>query len=151
MKILMSKIKISTVYSMGLLYFVVGIQHFTNPSFFEAIVPPFFVYKKALVLISGFIEIAVGILLVVKKTRKIGAYITIGLLVAVFPANIFLYMSETARGVLDVTKNQALIRMPFQIPLIVIAYWHSQESSSILLTRISIVLFVPTILYFLSL
>ena len=119
-----------TIYSMSFLYLFVGIKHFTNPSFFEAIVPSFFVYKKALVFISGFIEIAVAILLVVKNTRKIGAYITIGLLVAVFPANIFLYMSETAREVLDVTKHQALIRMPFQIPLIIIAFWHSQKVSS---------------------
>ncbi|MAW64819.1 MAG: DoxX family protein [Flavobacteriales bacterium] len=148
---LMSKIKVLTVYSMGFLYLVVGIQHFTNPSFFEAIVPPFFVYKEALVYISGFIEIAIAILLVVKKTRKIGAYITIGLLVAVFPANIFLYMSETAREVLDVTKHQALIRMPFQIPLIIIAYWHSQESSSNIFSIISCLLFIPTLIYFVSL
>ena len=139
MKILMSKIKVLTVYSMGFLYLVVGIQHFTNPSFFEAIVPPFFVYKEALVYISGFIEITIAILLVIKKTRKIGAYITIGLLVAVFPANIFLYMSETAREVLDVTKHQALIRMPFQ------------KSSSFMFSIISSLLFIPTLVYFVSL
>ena len=43
---------------MSFLYLFVGIKHFLNPSFFEAIVPPFFVYKGALVYISGFIEIA---------------------------------------------------------------------------------------------
>ena len=139
-----------TIYSMSFLYLFVGIKHFTNPSFFEAIVPPFFVFKEALVYISGFIEIAIAVLLVVKKTRRIGAYITIGLLVAVFPANIYLYISETARDVLDVTKHQALIRMPFQIPLIIIAYWHSQESSSKIFSIISCILFVPTLLYFIS-
>tara|TARA_Y100000589_G_C27004675_1_gene568247 strand:- start:389 stop:799 length:411 start_codon:yes stop_codon:yes gene_type:complete len=136
---------------MSFLYLFVGIKHFTDPSFFEAIVPPFFVFKEALVYISGFIEVTVAVLLVFKKTRKIGAYITIGLLIAVFPANIYLYISETARDVLGVTKHQALIRMPFQIPLIIIAYWHSQESSSKIFSIISSLLFIPTLIYFVSL
>ena len=136
---------------MSFLYLFVGIKHFTNPSFFEAIVPPFFVYKEALVYISGFVEVAAAVLLVVKKTRKIGAFITIGLLIAVFPANIYLYISEIARDVLGVTKQQALIRMPFQIPLIIIAYWHSQESSSKIFSIICSLLFIPTLIYFVSL
>ena len=136
---------------MSFLYLFVGIKHFTNPSFFEAIIPPFFVFKEALVYISGFIEVAAAVLLVVKKTRKIGAYIIIGLLIAVFPANIYLYISEIARDVLGVTKHQALIRMPFQIPLIIIAYWHSQESSSKMFSIISSLLFIPTLIYFVSL
>jgi len=136
---------------MSFLYLFVGIKHFTNPSFFEAIVPPFFVYKETLVYISGFVEVAAAVLLVVKKTRKIGAFITIGLLIAVFPANIYLYISEIARDVLGVTKQQALIRMPFQIPLIIIAYWHSQESSSKIFSIICSLLFIPTLIYFVSL
>ena len=136
---------------MSFLYFFVGIKHFTNPSFFESIVPPFLIYKEALVYISGFIEITMAILLVFNKTRKIGAYITIGLLLAVFPANIYLYLSEVARDSLDITKHQALVRMPFQIPLIIIAYWHSQKFSSKKISIISCVLFVPTLLYFVTL
>ena len=144
-------LKSVTIYSMSFLYLFVGIKHFTNPSFFEAIIPPIFVFKKALVYISGFIEIAVAVLLVVKKTRRIGSFITIGLLIAVFPANIYLYISEIARDALSVTKQQALIRMPFQIPLIIIAYWHSQESSSKIFSIICFLLFIPTLIYFVSL
>tara|TARA_B100000614_G_C14198188_1_gene348639 strand:- start:30 stop:440 length:411 start_codon:yes stop_codon:yes gene_type:complete len=136
---------------MSFLYLFVGIKHFTNPSFFEAIVPPFFVFKEALVYVTGFIEVAAAILLAVKKTRKIGAYIIIGLLIAVFPANIYLYISEIARDILGVTKHQALVRMPFQIPLIIIAYWHSQELSSKMFSIISSVLFIPTLIYFVNL
>ena len=140
-----------TIYSMSFLYFFVGVKHFTNPSFFEAIVPPILIYKEALVYLSGFIEIAMAILLVFNKTRKIGAYITIGLLFAVFPANIYLYISEVARDSLGITKYQALVRMPFQIPLIILAYWHSQKLSSKTFSIISCILFVPTLLYFITL
>jgi len=136
---------------MSFLYFFVGIKHFTNTSFFASIIPPFFLYEEALVYISGFVEITMAILLVFKKTRKIGAYITICLLVAVFPANLYVYLSENTREVLDITKNQALLRMPFQIPLIIIAYWHSKKSSSKIFATTAFVLFFPTILYFITL
>ena len=62
-----------------------------------------------------------------KFTRKIASWGIILLLLAVFPANIYLYTSDFARESLSISKTQALIRMPFQIPLIVIAYWYSQQ------------------------
>ena len=148
---LIPNIKVLSVYTMGVFYLIVGVQHFTNPSFFIEIVPPFLVFHEAIVYISGFFEIVIGVLLILRKTRKIGSYLIIFLLVAVFPANLYLYLSEIPREALQITKSQALIRLPFQIPLIIIAYWHSGNSNSILLTRISIILFIPTILYFLSL
>ena len=73
------------------------------------------------------------------------------LLIAVFPANIYLYLNELPRELLHISKDQALIRMPFQIPLIVLAFWHSKQSSSKILSLISIFLFVPTIIYFVTL
>lgn len=142
--------KYFTIYSMSFLYLVVGIKHFTNPSFFEAIVPPILIYTKTIVYISGFIEILVAILILFKKTRKVGAYITIALLIAVFPANVYLYLSETPREFLNFTKTQALIRMPFQIPLIIIAYWHSQKVSSKIFSISTSILFIPTIIYFIN-
>ena len=143
--------KYFTIYSMSFLYLIVGIKHFTNPSFFEAIVPPILIYTKTIVYISGFIEILVAILILFKKTRKVGAYITIALLIAVFPANVYLYLSETPREFLNFTKTQALIRMPFQIPLIIIAFWHSQKVSSKSFSIINCILFIPTIIYFINL
>lgn len=143
--------KYFTIYSMSFLYLVVGIKHFTNPSFFEAIVPPILIYTKTIVYISGFIEILVAILILFKKTRKVGAYITIALLIAVFPANVYLYLSETPREFLNFTKTQALIRMPFQIPLIIIAYWHSQKVSSKIFSISTSILFIPTLIYFMTL
>jgi uncharacterized membrane protein len=92
-----------------------------------------------------------GILLLFKKTRKIGAWGIIALLFIVFPANIYLSLSEIPRDILGISKNQALLRMPFQIPLIILAYWHSKESTSKRFSIICSVLFVPTIIYFATL
>ena len=101
--------------------------------------------------ISGFIEVIMGTLLLFKKTRTIAGWIIILLLIGVFPANIYLYISDIPRDILNISKEQALLRIPFQIPLIIIAYWHSLESNSRILSIMCIVLFVPTIIYFATL
>ena len=137
-----------TIYIMSLLYIIIGVKHFTDPSFFLKIMPPFLPLKKELVLISGFFEIALGVLLIFKKTRFYSSWGIILLLIAVFPANIYLYLSEIPQEALGVSKNQALTRLPFQIPLLIIAYWHSLESSSKGFSIFCCILFIPTIIYF---
>lgn len=133
---------------MSLLYVIIGINHFTNTNFFVAIVPPIINWKEEAVLISGFIEISLGVLLLFNQTRKLAAWGIILLLVAVFPANIYLYISDFTRDIIGISKNQALLRLPFQIPLMIIAYWHTREIHSNKLSLICVVLFIPTIIYF---
>ena len=147
----MNYIKLTTVYALAILYIVVGITHFTNPHFFISLVPPSLIYLKELVFISGFVEVVMGVLLFFKSSRKLGAIITIILLLAVFPANIYLYLSDTPRNILDISKNQALFRLPFQAPLIIIAYWHSIEKSSKRFSFFCTAIFIPTIIYFVNL
>ena len=72
------------------------------------------------------------------------------LLIIVFPANIYLYLSETPQKLLGITQLEALIRMPFQAPLIIIAFWHSKEYQPKWLDYLSAIIFVPTIIYFIS-
>ena len=112
--------------------------------------PPIINWKKEAVLISGFIEVILGVLLLFNHTRKLAAWGIILLLIAVFPANIYLYISEIARETLGISKDQAFFRMPFQIPLMIIAYWHSKEIHSKQLSIISIGLFIPTVIYFIT-
>ena len=89
-------------------------------------------------------------MLVRSETRTAGAYILIVLLIIVFPANIYLYLSETPQKLLGITQLEALIRMPFQAPLIIIAFWHSKEYHPKWLDYLSAIIFVPTIIYFIS-
>ena len=135
---------------MSLLYIIVGVKHFTNTDFFVTIVPPIINCKEEVVLVSGLIEVILGILLLFNQTRKLAAWGIILLLIAVFPANIYLYLSEIARETLSISKNQALYRLPFQIPLMIISYWHSKEIHSKQLSIICCGLFIPTIIYFIT-
>ena len=140
-----------TIYILSVMYIIIGIKHFTSLEYFINIMPPFIPFKEFAVYFTGLIEIFGGLMLLSKSSRKVGAFLIIVLLLIVFPANIYLYISEVPRELLDITKNQALIRMPFQIPLIILAYWHSQKNASTWLDILSSVLFIPTVLYFTSL
>ena len=150
-KSLLKKTKILSIYILALFYITIGFKHFTNVDFFLVIVPPYLPFPEFVVYLSGIFEILLGFLIIPIKSRKYAAFGLILLLIAVFPANIYLYTSETAQNIYGIDKIDALIRLPFQIPLIIIAFWHSLNNSSSEFDLIAIFLFIPTIIYFLSL
>ena len=143
--------KTITIYILSVMYIIIGIKHFTSLEYFINIMPPFIPFKEFAVYFTGLIEIFGGLMLLSKSTRKIGAFLIIILLLIVFPANIYLYISEDPRHLIGISQNQALLRIPFQIPLIMIAIWHSQKASHKYLEKACVVLFPVTIIYFLSL
>ena len=145
------KYKLLTIHVMSIMYIFIGIRHFTDPQYFLDIVPPQLPSKLFLVYLTGLIEVVGGAAILAPRTRKAGAYLLIFLLVSVFPANIYLYVSETPQSLLGISKMDALIRMPFQIPLILLAFWHSKENHPKWVVYISSTVFLPTILYFLFL
>ena len=106
-------------------YVIIGIDHFINPDYYLNIITHYLKFHYELVLISGFFEILLGLGLLTKY-RKQSAIGIILLLIAVFPANIFLIQSEEAQIALNIDKNTAIIRAPFQLLFIAIAYWHSK-------------------------
>lgn len=147
---LIDNFKPLTIYIMSIMYVFIGIRHFTDPQYFLDIVPPQLPFKLFLVYFTGLIEVVGGVAILAPKTRKAGAYLLILLLVSVFPANIYLYVSETPQNLLGISKIDALIRMPFQAPLILLAFWHSKENHPKWVAFVSSLVFIPTIIYFLS-
>lgn len=142
--------KLFTVYVMSFMYVFIGIKHFTDPQYFLDIVPPQFPFKLFIVYVTGLMEIIGGVAILIPKTRRAGAFLLIFLLLIVFPANIYLYISEAPQKALGISKMDALIRMPFQIPLIIIAYWHSKKNHPKWVVDLSLLVFLPTVIYFLS-
>ena len=147
---LIKNYKLITVFVISFMYVFIGVKHFIDPQYFINITPPQIEYKSFAVYFTGVLEVLGGLLILNKKTRKIGAYLIIFLLIIVFPANIYLYLYETPQQLLGISKTQALIRMPFQAPLILLAYWHSKEKHSKWMDYFSAIVFVPTIIYFVS-
>ena len=144
------KYKFITILVMSLMYIFIGTKHFTDPQYFINITPPQIYYKSFAVYFTGVLEILGGALILNKRTRKFGAYTLIILLIIVFPANIYLYVSEVPQNLMGISKTQALVRMPFQAPLIILAYWHSKENHPKWVVCFSSLIFIPTIIYFIS-
>ena len=147
----MKKFKFFTIIILSLFYINVGITHFTNPEFFLVIMPPYIPFHDFFVYLSGFFEVLFGLMILFKKTRYYGGIGLLCLLIAVFPANIYLYQSAEALEILNFNKSGALIRLFFQVPLLILAYWHAQEKTSNYFDFISSLIFFPTIIYFLTL
>ena len=107
----------------SIFYVIVGIKHFIEPEYFLSIVPPYLPYHLELVYISGLFEILFGLLILFPKYRYYGAIGLILLLVALFPANIYLAQSKEAQEALGATQEIATWRLPIQGVLIWIAYY----------------------------
>ncbi|CAN5382889.1 DoxX family protein [soil metagenome] len=119
----MSKIKMTSLYIMGIAYILAGINHFVMPDFYLAMMPPYIPWHKELVLISGLIEIGLGALLFVPQYRKYAAWGLIIMLLAVFPANF--HLALTNGEPLDISPFAAWARLPIQGLLIGWAWWHT--------------------------
>ncbi|PZR19232.1 MAG: DoxX family protein [Flavobacterium psychrophilum] len=106
------------LYLMALLYILAGINHFRVPRIYMKMIPPALPAPKMLNLISGAAEIILGILLCVSATSAFAAWGIIALLIAIFPANVYMYTNEKAA--MGLPKWVLFIRLPVQLVLI---YW----------------------------
>ena len=123
-------IKYASILAMSFFYVRIGIQHFTNPvNPFLYIMPPAFKsIGLELVYISGYFEIVLGVLLLNPQTRKIASYGLILLLIAVYPANLYLAFYELPQKLTGYDPFiVSWIRLPMQFIFLGIAYWHSKD------------------------
>ena len=71
----------------------VGIDHFVNPDFYLSIMPDYLPFHSEAVYWSGFFEILGGFAVLIPKLRTLARWGLISLLIAVFPANIYMAMN----------------------------------------------------------
>ena len=86
-----------SLYLQSLIYIIAGLSHFINPKMYVAIVPPYIPAHKLMVTLSGIAEIVLGIGLLFPATRSLSAWGIILLLLAVFPANVYMVTSTRFR------------------------------------------------------
>jgi len=97
-----------------------GVMHFVRPEFFDAIVPPWLPPSQRFwTLISGVAELVVGVMLFVPRWRRSGAIALFVLLVAVYPAN--LYMTWDWRDRPAGERVVSWVRLPLQFVLFALA------------------------------
>ena len=124
----MHTMKSISIVVMSLFYIIVGIQHFTSPDWFVKIMPPYLPMHYEAVYLSGFFEILLGLMLLFKQTRYIAAWGLILLLLAVYPANIYLAFNQTPQEAIEISAFAASwVRLPIQFVFWGLAYWHSKD------------------------
>ena len=98
---------------LGLFILGAGVTHFVNPTFFDAIVPPWMPFgERFWTIVSGIAEVLIGIGVLRRSTRKRAALAAFVLFVAVYPANLYMAWDWRDRPLGD--QLMSLGRLPFQ-------------------------------------
>ena len=111
-----------SAYIMGALYIAAGLNHFRVPRFYDQMMPPYFPAHRAMVLLSGVAEVALGIGVMFEPTRAIAAWLIAAMLVLFFTVHVHMLQN---RELFPKAPKWALIaRIPMQFVLIAWALVH---------------------------
>ena len=131
----MLRVKALAQLLLGSFLLTAGISHLgSNRIEFQAQVPSYLPLDPDFVVVaSGVVEIALGLLLIItvliyKKYRRVVGLITAIFFILIFPGNINQYLNQIDAFGLD-TDQKRLIRLFFQPPLVVAALWVSGAGS----------------------
>ena len=109
------------------LFFAAGVNHFRDPVFYEAIMPPYLPWHTAAVFASGIAEVVLGVGLLIPRFSRFAAWSLIALLIAVFPANI--HMATHPELYSTIPAALLWLRLPLQAVLVLWAYWLTRIES----------------------
>jgi uncharacterized membrane protein len=111
----------------AVLYIGAGSLHFIKPAPYLRIMPPYVPWHAAMVRISGAFEILGGLGLLVPATRRAAAWGLVALLVAVFPANLYMAMHPVEAGAAGIAPVLRWGRLPLQALLIWWLVWGTRQ------------------------
>jgi uncharacterized membrane protein len=104
-------------------YIAAGSLHFIKPEPYLRIMPPDIPWHPAMVRISGACEILGGLGLLVPATRRTAAWGLVALLIAVFPANVYMALHPVEAGAARIVPVLRWGRLPIQAVLIWWLLW----------------------------
>jgi uncharacterized membrane protein len=100
-------------------FVLAGINHFANPEIYLKIIPPYLPAHEWINPVAGVAEMLGGTLMFWRRSARVGSWLSIATLVAVFPANIYLFQHQE---LLPASPVAHLLRLPLQGILIYWAY-----------------------------
>jgi uncharacterized membrane protein len=125
-------LKLVLLFAMGIFYVVAGVNHFVNPGFYVNIMPPYLPWHEEFVFLSGVAEVVLGVAVLIPRTRTLGAWGIIALLIAVFPANVHVAWSDVP--MLGSERGAGFlnwVRLLFQGVLIAWAWWYTRPPQEV--------------------
>ena len=124
-----TRLRISGLFLLILLFLLAGLNHFNNPNFYVSIMPPYLPLHSELSYISGFFEILGAIGLLFAQTRKASGYGLLILLIIIFPANI--HMAIHPEYFPDYSKLTIYLRLPLQFLFMAWVYWATLRKKAV--------------------
>jgi len=118
-------IKLIITVILGFLMIHIGIHHFRNPQIYDDIVPTYLGFPRFWTLLSGIVEIILGIGLIIKFSRQITARFLIVFYLVVYLANLNMWVNDIPFSGNNLSQIGHSIRLLIQIILIIICIWIS--------------------------
>lgn len=103
------------------IFAVSGVIHLAKPEVYEPIMPKVVPAQRAVIYASGVAELACAAGLLHPRTRRAAGWVSTGLLLAVYPANLKMAVDAQA-GQNTALKAASLGRLPMQLPMLWTAY-----------------------------
>jgi uncharacterized membrane protein len=124
----MTKFKAGMMWLLAVAFVAAGANHFVQAERYVRIVPAYLPWPDGLVWVSGVFEVLGGVGLLVPRLRVAAAWGLIALLVAVFPANVYMALNpEVGAELFPALPAWAWwARLPFQGVFIAWAYWFTR-------------------------
>lgn len=116
----------------GFMYVNVGVQHFTNTAWFEPIVPAILGDPTIWVLITGVMEIAIGVGLMLPGTRRYAALSNLVFLVGVYWANLNMWVNNIPLDGKTYAHHWHVLRLVAQLGMIGLSFliWRSSHTTN---------------------
>ena len=112
---------ISIIY--GIPFILIGITHFTDPTWFEPIVPEILGNAYFWVILSGVFEVLIGVGIMIPKFRKISAFTMVLMLITLYWANLNMWINDIPLSGNTYGDIWHIIRGFIQVSLILTALW----------------------------
>jgi uncharacterized membrane protein len=113
----------------GIVFIVAGLGHFLFSTKLSRFIPPYLPGALALVLISGILEIAGGVGLILRRFRRAAGWGLSAMLVSFLPANVFMGMSPVEAGLPGVPAIVFWTRVAILPPMVWCMLWCTQARS----------------------
>ncbi|HEX2723315.1 MAG TPA: DoxX family protein [Gemmatimonadaceae bacterium] len=104
------------------LFIVAGVVHFLVPDRYAGIMPGWVPFPREMVYVSGVLEIAGGVGVLIPGVRRLTGICLIALLIAVFPANLQMLANAINGDASTLYKTALFLRLPLQPLMIVWIY-----------------------------
>ena len=108
---------------LGFAFLKIGIDHFLDPEWFEPIVPAILGDPTFWVLLTGAMEIILGVGIIIPQSRKYSGLLMTFFLIAIYWANLNMWINNVPLDGKTFATIWHIIRLLLQILMILVALW----------------------------